>query len=711
MKHLRFCLAVAFVLPATPTSHAQTNAWSWVREDHVLNPSGLEVASFNAQFQVLDWNGDGRWDFVINDFKTLQLFIGVEPMPTLLWQKRPANFPTLEPNYSANYPPLSFKFVDFDRDGDLDLAAEGLQFWWNTGTNSDPDWQKDDAVLFGLGGYTISAFVDYDQDGDYDVTVSEYPELYWNRGGNSQPRWVADSSNISAPLENDALYTNAVYEDADHDGDLDLFVLSVSPSDPFVSYSFSLFRNDGELMDPLWVEQSSSSGNHFCPTLGRPEVEFLDVETDGNLDLVALEPSRRFDLFVHGSKPDSNIFDCEARARWGRISGASNAIPILFDNRHDGTLDLIVSEDYEESFGLSTYAEGSVFSLANENRGFDIDSPDNGWFRNPFPVIIHNLAVRFHLNFGDFDRDGDKDYLFSYYKSTLAPYESITGSRAIFYRNEGGDVAPSWTPDNTLFAGFDQKEAQFWAPNLIDIDADGDDDLFIKRGQYFAFYEQTASSPSVQWKEQRGFMAGISDSSHYLATFADLTRDGLADLIFGEDDGTLSFYENIGSPQAPKWEFNAQVFAGIDVDSLAAPAFGDMDSDGRLDLFVGNANGQLFFYRNESTVGVTEPSAAVPPADFALSPAFPNPFGAAKAVAPATNIDFRLPRPARVSLKIYNIVGQEVRTLVDHDFEAGRHQVQWDGRGERGRRLVNGVYLVCLKAGNTRLARKLTLIN
>jgi flagellar hook assembly protein FlgD len=61
-------------------------------------------------------------------------------------------------------------------------------------------------------------------------------------------------------------------------------------------------------------------------------------------------------------------------------------------------------------------------------------------------------------------------------------------------------------------------------------------------------------------------------------------------------------------------------------------------------------------------------------------------------------IRFYLPATAQVALKIYNTFGQEVRTLLDRRFEAGKHQVVWDGQNDSGEKVASGVYFLRMVA-------------
>ena len=92
------------------------------------------------------------------------------------------------------------------------------------------------------------------------------------------------------------------------------------------------------------------------------------------------------------------------------------------------------------------------------------------------------------------------------------------------------------------------------------------------------------------------------------------------------------------------------------------------------------------------------------PQTFVLSQNYPNPFN------PATTIRFGLPQPTAVTLTIYNVLGQHVRTLIKAELLAGFHTVQWDGRSESGHPVSSGVYVYRLQAGTFIATHKLTLV-
>jgi len=89
---------------------------------------------------------------------------------------------------------------------------------------------------------------------------------------------------------------------------------------------------------------------------------------------------------------------------------------------------------------------------------------------------------------------------------------------------------------------------------------------------------------------------------------------------------------------------------------------------------------------------------------FALGPVAPNPF------ADGTVIGFSAPQASRVAIKIFNVNGQSVRTVMNGGVEAGYHQIGWDGRDDSGARVARGVYFCRMEAGAFSATEKLVFI-
>lgn len=92
------------------------------------------------------------------------------------------------------------------------------------------------------------------------------------------------------------------------------------------------------------------------------------------------------------------------------------------------------------------------------------------------------------------------------------------------------------------------------------------------------------------------------------------------------------------------------------------------------------------------------------PTEFAVKQNYPNPFN------PTTTIEFSIPNNSNVKVSIYNLIGQEIRTLVNSEMEAGTYKVTWNGENNFGKKVNSGVYLYRVVSGDFVQTLKMTLM-
>jgi len=173
-----------------------------------------------------------------------------------------------------------------------------------------------------------------------------------------------------------------------------------------------------------------------------------------------------------------------------------------------------------------------------------------------------------------------------------------------------------------------------------------------------------------------------------------------------------------------------EVLGGLFNDVFTYPGM-DLDKDGKRDLvaaykgyggdsLAGQSLAQngfhvFFFEWGDSTQSINlvdiltgfevTKTQIITPDDYELAQNYPNPFN------PSTTIAFKLPIAKAISLKIYNSLGQEVRTLIlDEIYPAGNHKVVWDGKDNHGNPVPSGMYIYKLIFGNFSKSRKMTLL-
>jgi hypothetical protein len=110
-------------------------------------------------------------------------------------------------------------------------------------------------------------------------------------------------------------------------------------------------------------------------------------------------------------------------------------------------------------------------------------------------------------------------------------------------------------------------------------------------------------------------------------------------------------------------------------------------------------HGAGFWYSSAGLITSVEQKSTNVPTEYRLEQNYPNPFN------PQTTIEFAVPRPSQVTLKIYDLLGREVATLVDEKLEPGEYKVTFDAGG-----LASGVYVYRIRAEGFVKSRKLMLL-
>ncbi|MEW5795810.1 MAG: S8 family serine peptidase [Candidatus Zixiibacteriota bacterium] len=119
---------------------------------------------------------------------------------------------------------------------------------------------------------------------------------------------------------------------------------------------------------------------------------------------------------------------------------------------------------------------------------------------------------------------------------------------------------------------------------------------------------------------------------------------------------------------------------------------------------VGASAGAAAFTDEIAAETVARSQDGMMPADFTLDQNYPNPFN------PATTIGYSLSVPVHVTLEVYNVIGQRVRTLVDQAQSPGHYEVEWNSTDEAGKPVASGVYFYRLTTDTQTMAKKMLLL-
>ncbi len=379
--------------------------------------------------------------------------------------------------------------------------------------------------------------------------------------------------------------------DADGDGDLDVFA-----EQPFNTVRY--YRNDaGTYTLALTMVQTSEGvavtvdrqsqpafGDITCD--GLPDL--LTAELDGTLTLYpALPPQDGLPRFA---PPIHRFQDIEIVGALGKNAnpkhGASSIT--LADVDDDGDLDLIWGDFFAPSLYLLRDVDGCP-------------APRFVREETPFPTPDFSTGGYNAPAWGDIDGDGRGDLLVGVLGGAFVSPQTpgTTDNLYHFAHTAAGTFeqrATRFLP--TLDAGTLSRVA--WG----DLDGDGDLDLIVstqidstrQQGRLLA-WENTGTAAQPRYLPRALVLP--PDPRYGLApALGDLDGDGKLDLLVGGFDGSVYFYRATGP-----FAFAATDAAPLRLTrgSNAAPALGDLDGDGDLDLIVGEASGDLNAYRNDGS--------------------------------------------------------------------------------------------------------------
>jgi large repetitive protein len=397
----------------------------------------------------------------------------------------------------------------------------------------------------------------------------------------TNPFGLADVGTLSVPA----------FVDIDGDGDQDAFVGGATS--PRLVY----FENTGSATRPAFAAPIAAPFG--MPAI--PGIAFVDIDSDGDQD--AFVPSRSgLALFRNVGSATAPDFAFAAVNPFG-LSGITdlNATLVFIDFDADGDSDLFVGgSDGRISFYENTGSAGAAAFAAPVVDPFNLAEVGKG------PVSPA---------FVDANGDGDVDVWVGDADGNMSLFLNVTT------RFGAARINP-----------FGLEGAARAKPVLVDIDADGDLDVFLgdDDGDILFYRNDLADGPPVLVGPTVNPF-GLSNVGRCSAlAFADLTGDGVLDLIVGNVDGEVRAYENQGSPQTPLFALAKTIAT---VTGGAAFALVDIDGDSDVDLFTGLPNGDTALQRNTSG-----------PPDNVLDTAEINPFGLTNvgefAVPAFVDIDF-----------------------------------------------------------------------
>ena len=526
--------------------------------------------------------------------------------------------------------------------------------------------------------------------------------------------------------------------DIDHDGKYEVFACNY---DKHQVYGFEYAG--GDTMELIW-ESKVADADYSTPR----DVHVADLDGDGNQEVI----------FCIGRHPsgDSSLDDGVQIYEW---DGSDNGLPSepsyqinfldalndsLYESRvegfsvgdidGDGQDELLIANNgtYNSAFGTvngSTPYSGDRFMILSVNNIGDFGTTVTEEYAMSPRDVDKDGVIESNLGGGspqdivicDTDGDGHMEAACLSWNNEALFFIEATGPDA-YTIGDTGWVKLTVNDDWTLGA------------SVADMDGDGKDEVYIPGfydGKLFVVTDADGDATSLDTTGMGDkSWAGNSEIAFHTLTGYALGTSSFNTTVFGGSNGGDFYSVNLASGGSPldtaDWNVESYDFAdsyGGGVNKLAAGV--DFDTDGYIESVLAyqgvpdsievingtdtsmavNPAPWVIRVVESGTVMSVHDMTVITPNQYKLSQNYPNPFN------PTTSINFSLPIANKVSLVIYNMLGQEVTRLVDNEYRpAGDYTAQWNGTNSAGISVSSGTYIYQLKYGNFSLTKQMTLL-
>ncbi len=424
----------------------------------------------------------------------------------------------------------------------------------------------------------------------------------------------------------------ALLADYNKDGKQDIFT-----SNP--KGGITVFRNDFSLPGGLKFTladdllKAGFGGNKLEVYVSPWDIPAIaDIDNDGDLDILSYNVGGSFVTYFKNTSmenfgiPDSLVFEM-ADACWGKfkesfencdisigVSCKENGFPSAYgnlDQKHAGStlLALDLDGDYDMELIVGDLVCNYLTRLTNGGSLISADITEiDTQFPSELPVKLSLFPAAFYL---DLDNDGIKDL-------TVAPSAiniSENFKSVWWYKNEGSNGIPQFKFKSNSFLQETMIEAGEGASAaFFDADGDGLQDIVIGNFGYYktgpnylselSLYKNTGTKTNPSFQLTTRDFAGVSalGLTGVSPAFGDIDNDADLDMIIGESKGELYLFENsAGAGANAIFSLTGPGYKDIDVGQFSSPQLVDVNKDGKIDLLIGERNGNINYYENSGS--------------------------------------------------------------------------------------------------------------
>lgn len=518
-------LGIILTYPTIVRAQFQGNVYEPF-QDAIVNQYGSNLLSpwcggiNSVQINHADINNDGKNDIVLYDFnnENIKTFINTGNAGEIKY--------TYTPKYEKNFPPINYYMIlkDYNCDGVADLFEKGL--------------------------YGVAVHRGYFQNNELKFTF--FKDLFFP-GQNGPVNVYVQPSDIPSVI------------DIDKDGDLDILSFDVLGAQ--VSWYKNRRVEDGFPCDSIKMSVGDNCWGKFYQQFNRAVIMnitckgvegqykktrhtgncMLHLDIDGDNDYDMLDGNVSFNdvqLLINNGSDIINAEDTLYNKNGHQLKMPSWPAPSHIDIDNDGDHDILFTS-HSDNLSSANYQTIAYYKNmgtdANPNFVFQHDS-----LLTPTMIEVGSYS---YPTFFDYNKDGKPD-LFIGTEGYLNNATSLLSCKLAYYKNTS-------TLGNSSF-------------ELV-----------------------TKDFLNLSTKNYKGIFP----------TFGDMTGDGVDDLILGNANGSIAVYKNFAPNNAamPNFLFFTDSISNVSVSSYSMPVVFDFNNDGKTDLLIGNQQGQLAYYEDTST--------------------------------------------------------------------------------------------------------------
>lgn len=458
--------------------------------------------------------------------------------------------------------------------------------------------------------------------------------------------------------------------DADNNGSIEIYGFGIQYNQQFFIYQPRIYN---QVIDSLFTEVYS------FPDSGSPFFDIGDITGDGLLDLIfgGFDP-----LKFYKQNTTTNLIN--------NFNFVYNPFGPVYQFNDVTFYDIDGDGNQEIIYYLFAGEGDSLWSYSNHVAKYNsqINNYEMIYYNKPQPEYFTS-----GISTGDFDQDGKGNFATGSIGGKFYVYEYVQGTQ---YRIEFTKELETYNAFLTIMTD--------------DIDGNGKPEIWIGGdfgssiyGGVTRLFAFEASSPGIYEQVYQIDIRGLFSMIYGKLRYTDLDGDGKKDLFLTNADLAFGFkYDGNGNYYMDFIKMMPELDSIYVYQSLDRVDIADIDGDGKTEIipeytlykgWEGSLEKRSVFLKRDRLTGIKEENR-IYPSEFNLLQNYPNPFN------PATRIKFTVPSESKISIRIYNTLGEEIKELLNETRISGEYEISWNGKDYFGKTVPSGIYFITMEANS-----------